>query len=71
MILIAVGHTRFPRFVIFKDGSSMSLLTDHATTKTIDDLGIGLLIGSLFILPALGYLYYSFKKKDSGQAAEH
>jgi cytochrome d ubiquinol oxidase subunit II len=70
MILISVGHTRFPRFVILKGGSSMSLLTDHATSKTIDDLGIGLLIGSLFILPALGYLYYSFKKKDNGQAVD-
>ncbi|SDD20927.1 cytochrome bd-I ubiquinol oxidase subunit 2 apoprotein [Mucilaginibacter pineti] len=64
MILIAVGHTRFPRFIIFKDGSSMSLLTDHASGKTIDDLAIGLMVGSLFILPALGYLYYSFQKKE-------
>jgi cytochrome d ubiquinol oxidase subunit II len=64
MILISVGSTRFPRFVIFKGGSSMSLLTDHATVNTIDDLGIGLLVGSMFILPALGYLYYSFQRKD-------
>jgi cytochrome d ubiquinol oxidase subunit II len=64
MILISVGFSRFPRFVIFKDGSSMSLLTEHANSNSIDDLGIGLLVGSLFILPALGYLYYAFKKKD-------
>lgn len=64
MILISVGATRFPRFVIFKGGSSMSLLTDHATNNTIDYLAIGLLVGSLFILPALGYLYYSFQRKD-------
>ena len=42
----------------------MSLLTEHANSNSIDDLGIGLLVGSLFILPALGYLYYAFKKKD-------
>lgn len=64
MILIAVGHTRFPRFIIFKNGTSMSLLTDHASGKTIDDLAVGLLVGSLFILPALGYLYYSFMKRE-------
>jgi cytochrome d ubiquinol oxidase subunit II len=64
MILISVGASRFPRFVIFKGGSSMSLLTDHANVNTVDDLGIGLVIGSMFILPALGYLYYSFQRKD-------
>jgi cytochrome d ubiquinol oxidase subunit II len=32
MILISVGFNAFPRFVIFKDGSSMSLLSDHANS---------------------------------------
>jgi cytochrome d ubiquinol oxidase subunit II len=46
----------------------MSLLANHATQKTIDDLGIALLIGSLIILPALFYLYYSFREKDKPEA---
>src|ERR1700743_51357 len=63
MILLSVGYRHFPNFIILKGGQNMSLLADHAPAKTIDDLGIALLIGSLFILPALFYLYYSFKEK--------
>lgn len=63
MILLSVGYTHYPNFIMIKGGKSMSLLTDHAPSKTIDDLGIALLIGSLFILPALFYLFYSFREK--------
>lgn len=63
MILLSVGYRHFPNFIILKGGQSMSLLDDHATPKVIDDLGIALLIGSLFIIPALFYLYYSFRDK--------
>jgi cytochrome d ubiquinol oxidase subunit II len=64
MILLAVGYRHFPNFIILKGGQNMSLLTDHAPTKTINDLAIALMIGSLFILPALFYLYYSFREKN-------
>jgi len=64
MILLSVGYRHFPNFIILKGGQNMSLLADHASAKTIDDLGIALLIGSLFILPALFYLYYSFKERS-------
>lgn len=63
MILIAVGYRHFPNIVMVKGGNNLSLLKDHAPMTTINDLGWGLLIGSLIILPALGYLYYSFKRK--------
>jgi cytochrome d ubiquinol oxidase subunit II len=63
MILIAVGYRHFPNIVMVKGGNNLSLLKDHAPLSTINDLGIGLLIGSLIILPALGYLYYSFKRR--------
>jgi len=63
MILIAVGYRHFPNIVMVKGGNNLSLLKDHAPSATINDLGWGLLIGSLIILPALGYLYYSFKRK--------
>lgn len=63
MILLAVGYMHFPNFIMVKDGQNLSLLTQHATQKTIDDLGWGLFIGSFIILPSLFYLFYSFQKK--------
>jgi cytochrome d ubiquinol oxidase subunit II len=65
MILVSVGYTHFPNIMMVKDGHNLSLLTDHAPATTINDLGWGLLIGSLIILPALGYLYYSFQKRTN------
>ena len=63
MILLAIGYMHFPYFVMMKSGQNLSLLTLHATQKTIDDLGWALFIGSFIILPSLFYLYYSFQKK--------
>jgi len=65
MILMSVGYTRFPDFVIIKGGHNLSLLAHHAPASTINSLGIALLIGSLFILPALFYLFYSFQEKTN------
>jgi cytochrome d ubiquinol oxidase subunit II len=64
MILLAVGYMHFPYFIMIKGGENLSLLSLHATAKTIDDLGWGLFIGSFLILPSLFYLYYSFQKKE-------
>lgn len=61
MILLSVGYTHFPNFMMEKNGNNMSLLTDHATSSTINALGWALLLGSLLILPALFYLFYSFR----------
>jgi len=63
MILVAVGYRHFPNIIMVKGGHNLSLLTDHAPATTINELGWALLLGSLIILPALGYLYYSFRKK--------
>jgi cytochrome d ubiquinol oxidase subunit II len=63
MILVSVGYRHFPNVMMVKGGKNLSLLTNHAPEATINDLGWALLVGSLFILPALGYLYYSFQKK--------
>jgi cytochrome d ubiquinol oxidase subunit II len=65
MILLSVGYTHYPNFIMGKNGKNLSVLTNHATASTIDSLGIALLIGSLFILPALFYLFYSFRGKQS------
>jgi cytochrome d ubiquinol oxidase subunit II len=65
MILVSVGYSHFPNIIMVKGGNNLSLLKDHAPMTTINDLGWGLLLGSLLILPALGYLFYSFQTKQS------
>lgn len=65
LLLIAVTYSHFPDIISFKDGSHLSLLTEASPTKTIDALGYALLLGSLFILPCLGYLLYSFGTKKN------
>jgi cytochrome d ubiquinol oxidase subunit II len=64
MILLAISYVHFPDFIILKNGQNLSLYEQIAPEKTVLTLGYALLIGSLFILPALFYLFYSFKKKD-------
>ena len=64
MILLAISYAHFPNFVILSNSEKLSLHENAAPLKTIQALGWALLIGSLFILPALFYLYYSFQKKE-------
>jgi cytochrome bd ubiquinol oxidase subunit II len=66
MILLAISYPHFPNFVILKGGENLSLFEYIAPLKTMWALGWALLIGSVFILPALFYLYYSFQKKENG-----
>lgn len=63
MILFAVSYSHFPNLITFKDGTSYSLLESNYSIKTIQVLGWALLLGSIFILPFLFYLIYSFNKK--------
>lgn len=65
MILLAISYAHFPNFVLLRDGRSLSLFIDQAPLKTMQALGWALLLGSVFILPALFYLYYSFQKKEN------
>ena len=65
MILIALTYAHFPTIIILKDGTTVSLLESIAPVKTMTALGSALLIGSILILPALFYLYYSFQKEES------
>jgi cytochrome bd ubiquinol oxidase subunit II len=65
MILLAISAAHFPNFVIMQGGEKLSLLEDQAPWKTMSALGWALLLGSVFILPALFYLYYSFQKKEN------
>lgn len=65
MILFATTYMHFPNIVLLKDGSALSLLVDNGSAKTMEALALALLIGSVFILPALFYLLYSFEKRKA------
>lgn len=64
MIMLAVGNVNFPDFIIIRNGENLSLFDHMAPAKTMNALGWALIIGSLFILPAVFHLYYSFQKRD-------
>ena len=64
MILLTTTYKHYPNIVILKNGGYLSLIENKGADKTIEALGLALLIGSIFILPALFYLIYSFQKKD-------
>lgn len=63
MILVAATYYHYPNIILFKDGSHFSLIEHAATQKTLESLGWALMIGSIFILPFLVYLIYSFKNR--------
>ncbi|WP_374951968.1 cytochrome d ubiquinol oxidase subunit II [Mucilaginibacter sp.] len=71
MILLTTTYRHYPNIVILKGGNYLSLLQDHGANKTIVALGMALLIGSLFILPALIYLVWSFQKETKRNAGDH
>lgn len=62
MIVLAITIRHYPNIVLMQGGRSLSLLEHAGQEKTIHALGMALLIGSIFILPALYYLLYSFNK---------
>ncbi|MGY4384771.1 cytochrome d ubiquinol oxidase subunit II [Pedobacter sp. UYP24] len=63
MILFAATYIHFPDIVLLSNGENLSLLTHQGQAKTISSLAYALLIGSVFILPALFYLIYIFQQK--------
>jgi cytochrome d ubiquinol oxidase subunit II len=63
MILLAVTSRHYPNIVLLKGGKSLSLLEHAGHEQTIFYLGVALLVGSAFILPALYYFLYSFHRK--------
>ncbi len=65
MILLATSFFHYPRIILLSGGEYLSLLEHHGNGKAIDSLGVALLIGAVFILPALFYLIYSFQKKEA------
>jgi len=65
MILVATTYIHYPDIVILKNGGHLSLIEHQGHARTIESLGWALIIGSIFILPALFYLVYSFQKKNT------
>ena len=70
MILLTTTYRHYPNIVILKNGGYLSLIEHSGHEKAIEALAMALLIGSIFILPALFYLIYSFQKKKVDYVAE-
>jgi cytochrome bd ubiquinol oxidase subunit II len=64
MILLAISFEHYPDFIILKNGPNLSLTEHQAPDSVINALAWALLLGSLFILPALFYLFFVFKSED-------
>jgi len=65
MILVAATYQHNPDIILFANGTSLSLFDESAAPKTIASLGWALLLGSIFILPFLFYLLFSFDEKEN------
>ena len=65
MILVAATYQHNPDIILFANGTSLSLFDESAAPKTIAALGWALLLGSIFILPFLFYLLFSFDEKEN------
>lgn len=63
MILVAATYQHNPNIILFANGQHLSLLEHVAAPKTISALGWALMLGSLFILPFLFYLMFSFSRQ--------
>ncbi len=68
MILMVATYQHFPNIVLLKNGAYLSLLEHKGNDKTIQTLAWALVLGSVFILPFLIYLMYSFQSKDKEEA---
>lgn len=62
MILVAATYQHNPDIILLGNGQHLSLLEHVAAPKTISALAWALMLGSLFILPFLFYLMFSFSK---------
>nr|MBC7613128.1 cytochrome d ubiquinol oxidase subunit II [Pseudopedobacter sp.] len=71
MILLITTWKHYPNIILLKGGGYLSLIEEHGNDKTIAALGWALLLGSLFILPSLFYLIYSFQKTKEEALRNH
>jgi cytochrome bd ubiquinol oxidase subunit II len=61
VIQVALFWKRFPTIIVTKNNITFTVFDPLVQPRTIQILGISLLAGSLFILPALVYLVYIFE----------
>jgi cytochrome bd ubiquinol oxidase subunit II len=66
MLFVAVTYSHYPNIILLKNGSSISLSVP-GNNHTINVLGRALLIGGIFILPAVFYLIYSFDERKTNR----
>jgi cytochrome d ubiquinol oxidase subunit II len=64
LILVAATYQLYPNIILLENGEHLSLLQNKAPEKTIAFLGWALLTGSVFILPFLFYLMFSFSRRN-------
>lgn len=64
MILLAISYAHFPNFIRLKGDGVISLYDAIGPHKTVQSLGWALVLGSILILPFLGYLFYKFQQKE-------
>jgi cytochrome d ubiquinol oxidase subunit II len=64
MILLAISYAHFPNFIRLKGDGVISLYDTIGPHKTVQSLGWALVLGSVLILPFLGYLFYKFQQKE-------
>lgn len=65
MILVAATYQHYPDIILLANGQHLSLLEHVAAPKTISALAWALMLGSIFILPFLFYLMFSFARAKS------
>lgn len=65
MILVAATYQLYPDIILLENGNHLSLTENIAPEKTISFLAWALMIGSLFILPFLFYLMFSFSRRNA------
>ncbi|PZU91378.1 MAG: cytochrome D ubiquinol oxidase subunit II [Chryseobacterium sp.] len=70
MILVAATYQHNPNIILFANGTHLSLFDSSAAPKTIEALGWALLLGSIFILPFLFYLLFSFGNQSKANHYE-
>lgn len=62
-LLVATIFLAVTNEMLLKNGDYLALIADKSSDPVIHMLGLSLLIGSLFILPPLCYLFIVFQKK--------
>lgn len=67
MVIVGWLALRYPEVIRFDDGSALTLLEAAAPEATLAQLVIALVIGVILIIPALGYLMWTFKKREPGE----